>query len=154
MKLQNNKLIIRQLDRKLQPVQPLKTLVQPSEGWIKLIRKTLNMSLRQLGNKLSITPPSVRDIELREQEGTVTLKTLREAADALDMKLVYAFVPKDTSLEKMIERKAHDMAVGIVQRTSLTMKLEDQENSQERLQQAVNELTEQLQRELPKSLWD
>jgi predicted DNA-binding mobile mystery protein A len=154
MKLQNNKLIIRQLDRKLQPFQPLKTLAQPPEGWIKLIRKTLKMSLRQLGGRLSITPPSVRDIELREQEGTVTLKTLREAADALDMKLVYAFVPKDASMERMIERKAYEMAIDIVQRTSLTMKLEDQENSPERLQQAVKELAEQLQRELPKSLWD
>lgn len=154
MKLQNKKLIVRQLDRKLQPFQPLKTLAQPSEGWVKSIRKTLNMSLRQLGNRLSVTPPSVRDIEIREQQGTVTLKTLSEAADALDMKLVYAFIPKDASLEKMIERKAHDMALSIVQRTSLTMKLEDQENSQERLQQAVNEMTEQLQREMPKSLWD
>ena len=154
MNVQNNKLIIRQLDRKLQPFQSMKTLAQPPEGWIKLIRKTLHMSLRQLGNRLSITPPSIRDIELREQEGTVTLKTLREAADALDMKLVYAFVPKDASIEKMVERKAHNLALSIVQRTSLTMKLEDQENSHERLQQAVNELTEQLQREMPKILWD
>lgn len=152
--MQNNKLVIRQLDTKIGKLQPLKTLVMPSEGWISLIRKTLNMSLRQLGNRLSITPPSIRSIEKREKEGTVTINTLREAADALDMKLVYAFVPKDDSLEKMIERKAREIAIGIVNRTALTMKLEDQENSKERLQQAIDELTEQLQREMPKILWD
>lgn len=154
MKSKNNKLIIQQLDKKLQILQPLKGVIQPQEGWITMIRKTLNMSLRQLGNRMSITPQSVGDIELREKEGTVTINTLRQAANGLEMQLVYAFIPKEESLEKMIERRAREMAIGIIQRTSLTMKLEDQENSKERLHDAAKEMTDQLLRELPKSLWD
>lgn len=154
MDKKNNKLVIQQLDKKIQILQPLKGLVQPPEGWIATIRKTLNMSLRQLGNRMSITPQSIRDMELREKEGTVSINTLRQAADCLEMKLIYAFVPKDESLEKMIERRAREIAIGIIQRTSLTMKLEDQENSKERLNEAAKEMTEQLLRELPKSLWD
>jgi hypothetical protein len=34
------------------------------------------------------------------------------------------------------------------------MKLEDQENSKERIQQAIAELAEELRREMPKALWD
>jgi predicted DNA-binding mobile mystery protein A len=154
MNVQTRPLLLRQLDRKLEKLQPLQTLAVPPEGWIHLIRKTLNMSLRQLADRLSVTPQNVKHLEQREQEGTVTLATLREAAQALNMKLVYGFIPNDTSLEKMVERKAREVAQRIVQRTSLTMKLEDQENSPERLRQAVEELTDQLRRELPKSLWD
>ncbi|MBS1606922.1 MAG: mobile mystery protein A [Bacteroidetes bacterium] len=153
MKLQNSKLILRQLDKKLMAFQPLQDAM-PAIGWVSLIRKTLNMSLRQLGDRLSITPQSMRDIEKREKQGTISLKALREAAEALDMTLVYGFIPKDGSLEKMIERKAYEKAQTIVSRTSTTMKLEDQGNSKERINQAVAELAEEIKREMPKNLWD
>ena len=39
-------------------------------------------------------------------------------------------------------------------RTSQSMKLEEQENSKERQQQAIKERTEDLKREIPKYLWD
>lgn len=153
MKLQSSKLVLRQLDKKLMAFQPLQEAM-PATGWVNLVRKTLNMSLRQLGNRMSITPQSMRSIEKREKEGTVTLQTLKEAAEALDMILVYGFVSKDGSLEKMIERKAYEKAQKIVSRASTTMKLEDQGNSKERIKQAVAELAEEIKREMPKNLWD
>jgi predicted DNA-binding mobile mystery protein A len=153
MKLQNSKLILRQLDKKLKAFQPLQD-VMPATGWVSVIRQTLNMSLRQLGDRMSITPQSIRDIEKREVEGTISLKALRQAAEALDMTLVYGFIPKDGSLEKMIDRKVHEKAQKIVGRTSTTMKLEDQGNSEERIQQAIAELAEEIKREMPKNLWD
>jgi predicted DNA-binding mobile mystery protein A len=153
MKLESSKLVIRQLDTKMKPYHLLQE-IQPATGWVHLIRKTLKMSLRQLGNRMSITPQSIRSIEKREKEGTVTLQTLKEAAKALDMVLVYGFIPKDGSLENLIERKAYEQAKKIVGRTSATMKLEDQENSKNRIKQAVEELAEEIKREMPKSLWD
>ena len=151
---QNNTLIIRQMDRKLHGLQVLQEASLPTGGWIGTIRKALNMSLRQLGARLSITPQSMRDIEIREAEGTITLNTLKESAGALGMKLVYGFVPVDITLEKMIEQKANELARKIVSRTSTTMKLEDQENSKERLEQAIADLTDELKKEMPKKLWD
>ena len=153
MKLQNSKLILRQLDKKLKAFQPLQD-VMPATGWVSVIRQTLNMSLRQLGDRMSITPQSIRDIEKREAEGTISLKALREAAKALDMTLVYGFIPKDGSLEKMIDRKVYEKAQKIVSRTSTTMQLEDQGNSEERIKHAVVELAEEIKREMPKNLWD
>lgn len=153
MKIQNSKLVVQQLDKKFQALNALQDII-PAKGWISVIRKTLNMSLRQLGNKMSITPQSVRDLEKREEEKTVTLKALAEAAEALDMILVYGFIPKDGSLEKFIERKAYEKAQEIVRRTSTTMKLEDQGNTKARLEQAVAEMAEEIKREMPKTLWD
>lgn len=154
MKWQNNILIIRQLDKKLEGLRPVLDFMPPPEGWIKLIRKTLKMSLRQLGVRLSVSAQSVRDMEVREKEGSLTLKKLSEAAEALDMKLVYGFISKEGTLEDMIGREAFKIASTIVNRTSTSMKLEDQENSPERLKQAITELTEELKREMPKMLWD
>lgn len=129
-------------------------VVAPPTGWLKAVRVSLGMSLQQLADKLSITKQSVQEIELREKEGTITLKSLRETANALDMQLVYGLVPKDGSIEKLIDRKARELATRIVSRTSNTMKLEDQENTQQRLKKAIEERTAVIKNELPKMLWD
>ncbi|HVI49319.1 MAG TPA: mobile mystery protein A [Chitinophaga sp.] len=154
MSSRNNLLLIRQLDSKLQTIMPLQKVMIPKEGWINIIRKTLNMSLSQLGKRMNITPQSVRALELREKEGTLSLKSLKEAAEALNMRLVYGFIPKEDSLEKMVERKAYEMAMEVVNRTSITMKLEDQENSPTRIKQAISEMADELKREMSKKLWD
>lgn len=154
MKSTNKRLLVRQLDKKLQGLMPLYKQSFVQKGWIALIRDTLNMSLRQLGNRLSISPQGVKDIEKREAEGSITLNTLREVGNALDMRLIYGFVPKGGSLEKMIENQAAILAKKIVMRTSSTMKLEDQENSDQRIKEAIAEMTEELKREMPKTLWD
>lgn len=70
------------------------------------------------------------------------------------MKLVYGFIPKDGSLEKMVEQQAAELAKKIVLRTSTTMKLEDQENSSQRIKEAIADMTDELKRAMPKSLWD
>ena len=148
------KLVLNQLDKKMEVFTQLKQLAVPADGWIKTIRTALNMSLRQLGERMSITPQSLRSMETREKEGAVTLKTLRDAAAALDMQLYYCFIPNDGSLDALIERKAYELATEIVSRTSASMRLEDQENTYQRRQQSINELAEEMKREMPKSLWD
>ena len=154
MYAKNKLLQIKQLDYKIEGTDQIKDLHVPKTGWINTIRKALNMSLIQLGNRMGITPQSVRALELRESEGKITIRSLQEAANALDMTLVYGLIPKSKSLESMVEEKAREMATQIVKRTSITMKLENQENSEERIEQAVNEMTAELKREIPKTLWD
>jgi predicted DNA-binding mobile mystery protein A len=107
-----------------------------------------------LANKLGITKQSVQEIEIREKEGAITLKSLRETARALDMELVYGFVPKEGTLNKYIESKARSLAEKIVSRTSNTMKLEDQQNTNERIKKAIEDRTLKIKQELPKTLWD
>ena len=135
-------------------VATLKKITPPPTGWIKAVRTTLGMSLQQLGNKISITKQSLQDIERREKDGSITLKTLRDAANALDMELVYGFVPNDVSLESMIEKRATELATKIVLRTANTMKLEDQANSKNRIKKAIEERAAEIVNELPKILWD
>ena len=152
--MNNKKLQIEQLEQKLKGFNSAQKVAMPPNGWVKTVRTCLGMTLQQLADKLSISKQSVREIEVREKEGSITLKGLREAANALDMDLVYGLVPKDGSIEKLIDRKASELAKQIVSRTSNNMKLEDQENTQQRLKKALEERKASIKNELPKTLWD
>lgn len=149
-----NRLLMDHLEGKLKAIIPLNRTAIPPIGWIKTVRMGLGMSLQQLGTKLSVTRQSVQELEKRESDGSITLRSLRDAANAMDMELVYGFVPKDGDVQSMVNRKARELATKIVQRTSQSMLLEDQANQKERLEKAIDELTYDLKRELPKALWD
>jgi predicted DNA-binding mobile mystery protein A len=152
--VKNKKLQVEQLDKKLQAFKRIQRIAMPETGWLYSIRTALKMSLRQMGNRLSITPQSMKEIEQREKDGSITLKNLREAGKALDMHLVYGFTPKEESLEKMIEKRAYEIAKQIVQRTSHSMMLEDQQNSKQRIEKAIKERAEEIKNEMPGYLWD
>jgi predicted DNA-binding mobile mystery protein A len=146
------KLQIEQFDRKLSGYLNFPDV--PAKGWIHGIRTTLRMSFRQLASRLSITAQSAQEIEKREQNGSITLKNLREVAAALNMRLVYGLVPRDGSLEFMLEKQAQKVARKIVMRTDNTMKLEDQQVRKERVEKAIQELADEIKREMPRYLWD
>jgi predicted DNA-binding mobile mystery protein A len=152
--MSTKKIQIEQLDKKFRIYSSTLNVAKPPTGWIKAVRLALGMTLQQLANKLNITKQSVMEVERREKEGSITIKTLRETAKALDMELVYGLVPKDGTLDSLIERKARELASKIVLRTSNTMKLEDQENSNERIEKAINDRIATLKHEIPKVLWD
>lgn len=154
MKDNKQLLLLQQTDKKTEAFKELKSITIPTKGWINTFRTAIKMSLRQLGNRLHIAPQSVKEIEEREANGTITLKSLRDVANALDMQLVYGFVSKHESLEQMIEKRAKELAKEIVLRTHNTMTLEAQENSAERIEQAIAQKTAEIKYEMPKYLWD
>jgi predicted DNA-binding mobile mystery protein A len=123
-------------------------------GWVQSVRTALKMSFRQLGKRLGITAQSAQEIEEREINGTISLKRLREVAEAMDMKFVYGFVPREGSLDKIIEKQALAVAQKIVMRANTTMQLEDQAVSHERLEKSVRDLADEIKNEMPRYLWD
>ena len=145
---------LQQLNSKMLSFAALKQVAMPPTGWIKAIRTGIGMSMQQLGNKLNVSKQGVMDIEKREKDGSITIKSLREIASAMDMQLVYGFVPNQGSLDALIEKRATELATHIVMRTANTMELEDQGNSKKRIEAAIKERAEAIQNEMPKILWD
>lgn len=145
---------LQQLNSKMLGFASLKQVAMPPTGWIKAIRTAIGMSMQQLGNKLNVSKQGVMDIEKREKDGSITIKSLREIARAMDMQLVYGFVPNDGSLDALIEKRATELATQIVMRTANTMKLEDQANSKKRIETAIRERAAAIKNEMPKMLWD
>ncbi|MES2680120.1 MAG: helix-turn-helix domain-containing protein [Bacteroidota bacterium] len=85
---------IKELYHKLQEFRKVKTAT-PKHGWIREIRKTLNMPTDHIAKLIGKSPQSVIEFEKGEANKTITLKSLEKIAKALDMELVYGFVPKD-----------------------------------------------------------
>ncbi len=148
------KLLIEQLDQKLQPFSQGRKVLVPERGWIHTIRTTLNMTMAQVGNKLKITRQGVKRIEDSEANSTISLNSLKDVANAMDLKLVYALVPKDGTINDLIQKKADKLAQKIVLRTNQNMKLEAQGIGDEKIAETIKDLADELKREMKKSLWD
>lgn len=146
--------MIEQLDKELMPFLKTKEVLLPDRGWINTIRTTLNMTMAQLGKKLNITRQGVKKIEDSESNGTITINSIREVANAMEMKLVYAIVPKDGSIDDFIQSKSEKLAQKIVLRTHQNMRLENQGIADERIRESIKDLASEIKRELRKSLWD
>lgn len=149
-----NKLTLEQVDKNIKQYSSLSSISLPSEGWIYNIRQALGISLKQLGNRMNLTPAGVKEMEKREKNYSISLKSLNDFASALELKFVYGFIPKDGSLEKMIEKRALEIAKQIVLKTSHTMALEDQQNTPSRIKKAIKDRAQQIKNEMPKYLWD
>lgn len=154
MKSQNKQLILEQLDKKLQKYSVINIVDIPPRGWVYSIRSALGMSLKQLATRLGKSVPTVKEIEEREKNKNITLNKLIEVANVLDMQFVYVFIPREGSLEKVIEERALKLAEKIVMRTSHSMELEDQKNRDERLEKAIKDRAEKIKQEMPRYLWD
>ena len=70
------------------------------------------------------------------------------------MKLVYALVPKNGTIDELIQTRAEKLAQKIVLRTNQNMKLEDQGIGDEKIANTIKDLADEIKREMRKSLWD
>ncbi|WP_316235301.1 MULTISPECIES: mobile mystery protein A [unclassified Bradyrhizobium] len=115
----------KRLDERLMALKPVDRFNAPPKGWVRAIRDALGMSGVQFAKRLKIRPQSVEALEKSEANGSIQLKTLRRAAEALDCTLVYALVP-NTSLEGAVSARARKIARRELGRVAHTMKLEAQ----------------------------
>jgi len=148
------KLLVAQLDQKLAVFKDAERVLVPQKGWINTIRTTLNMTMDQLGTKLRLTKGAIQKIEEREAIGQITINKLKDVGEALDMKFIYGFVPKEGTIENLINLKAEKLARKIVLRTNQNMKLEDQGISDNKINDSIIDLANEIKREMRKSLWD
>ncbi|MFT4903146.1 MAG: DNA-binding transcriptional regulator YiaG, partial [Thalassomonas sp.] len=85
MKSSEIQLLLNQTQERIDSFSALKSVEKPDKGWVNTIRFSIKMSLRQLGERLHISPQGVKDLEKREESGSITLNSLKEVARALDM---------------------------------------------------------------------
>ena len=154
MKSSSVQLLLDQMQEKLIPFSDLKSETKPDNGWVNSIRISIKMSLRQLGERLHITPQGVRDLEKREKEGAITINTLKEVGRALDMDLVYGFISRHNSLEVMIEERAREIAEEVVLKRRQTMNLDSSIKLETSIEKAIQHKTYEIASKMPSNLWD
>jgi predicted DNA-binding mobile mystery protein A len=153
MKPKYKQIARRQLDATLAKFSEVGSLQLPAKGWIRAVREALGMSGKQLAGRLKVSQPRVFKLEQDEPSGALTLKTMRQVAEALDCVFIYALVPR-SSLEETVKTQARAVAAERLQRVSHTMLLEAQGLSPEEQQAFLDDAIEELVRETPKDLWD
>lgn len=111
------------------------------------------MTTRQLAERMGVAPSRVTTIEKAEALGAITLKTLRETAEALDCQFVYAFVPTkalDDILHDQAERKVRNELAHL----NHTMRLENQAVNAEDLEGQKRRIVADYLSHFSRKLWD
>ena len=149
----SKRLIREQLEETLDKLKVLRRFNPPPFGWIKAIRSGLNMSGRQLANRIGVSKQSVSRMEQDEVTGSITIKTMRKVAEGLDCVFVYGFVPR-TSLEETVRNKSEQVARERMKRIDRTMSLEEQQIKEENLEKLIKEDVIKMVEKMPRTLWD
>ena len=125
----------------------------PSEGWIRTVRKALNMSGAQLGRLMGITRGAVSNNEKAELSGGVTIKTMQQMAEAMGCRFVYAVVP-EKDIAEVVRKRAMDKARTQVKEASILMALEDQALSKSKLDKEIDRLAKEMLENGGSNLWN
>jgi predicted DNA-binding mobile mystery protein A len=133
---------LKQLDRSLERFGAARAVSRPQKGWIRAIREALGVSAGELGRILGTSRQLPLQFEKAEAADTITLKSLRSVANALDCDLVYALVPRAASMRKLAESRVHAKARKSVLGVEHSMALEDQAAG--RVDEAVEAETRRL----------
>ena len=142
----------RQLDAGLTRWRSAELPVRPPSGWIKAIREALGMPAAHLAKRLGIVPSTVLRLETSEADDTITLGSLRRAAEALGCELQYVLVPRQ-SIAQTMETQANKVARERMAAVAHTMALEAQATSNETVDTQVQELAESLLKGSRRELW-
>ena len=142
-----------QLEETLNKLKVLKHFNPPPFGWIKALRSGLNMSGRQLANRIGVSKQSISRMEHDEVTGSITIKTMRKVAEGLDCVFVYGFVPR-TSLEDTVRTKSEQVARDRMKRIDSTMRLEEQHIKEENIEKLISEDVNKMVEKMPRNLWD
>jgi predicted DNA-binding mobile mystery protein A len=116
---------LKQLDRSLESFRAAQTAARPQKGWIRAIREAVGVSAAELGRILGTSRQLPLQFEKAEAEGSITLKSLRNVANALDCDLVYALVPRTATMRGLIENRTRAQARRHVHGVEHSMALED-----------------------------
>ena len=143
----------RQLSEYLKSLSSFKQVNLPAKGWVRAIRTGLSMSRRQLANRLGFSISRIQKIEEDEVTGSVTIKTMRRTAEALDCVFVYALIPRD-SLEATLTKQALKIAKQHRNEVMHSMFLEDQVVKESSNKYLLETLTKEFMNKSSRTLWD
>lgn len=142
----------KQLERRFAPLREMSFAVPP-RGWIKAIREALGMTARQLAARMGTSVSRIPVIEKAEVSGSTTIKTLRQAAEAMNCTFVYAFVPTKP-LDDILRDRARQKASKDIARLDHTMRLENQALLKADLDDEQRRMIELILSGSLRGLWD
>jgi predicted DNA-binding mobile mystery protein A len=149
-----NSLRIQQVEDALSAFRPAVDAPVPAGGWVRAIRESLGMTHAQLAARMGgRTPQTIEAMQRSEAAGSIQLDTLRQLAEAMGCKLVYAIVPSQP-INAVLHDRAQTLARQTMKGTTHTMRLEAQDLAPEAQQRALDRERDRLLAGNPRRLWD
>lgn len=140
------------LERRLAPLREV-DLTRPQRGWLRAMREATGMTTRQLARRMGRAQSVIVDAEKSEERDSITLASLRQAAEAMNCVLVYAIVPKEP-IDDLLRARASQVAELQFERANHTMTLENQTLSRADQHAERERLIEELLQGPTTKLWD
>lgn len=147
-----NELKLRQLDATLARWRSAELPSRSPSGWLNAIRLALGMPATHLAKRLGVVTSTVTRLETSEANDTISLATLRRAAEALGCELHYALVPKQ-SLADTLDARATQLARERMGAIAHTMALEAQATSNDTVTSQTRAFAESLLKGPRRELW-
>jgi predicted DNA-binding mobile mystery protein A len=94
------------------------------------------MTFEAFGSRLGVSRQNAQQIETAEVSGSITLKRLRAAADALNCDVLVSLVPRQP-LEEFVQEQALQAARKQILRTAHSMALESQALTEPQLEALI-----------------
>jgi predicted DNA-binding mobile mystery protein A len=141
------------IEQRIAALRDADALTRPPRGWVRAVRDALGMTAEQLGNSLGVSQPRIAKLEKAEIDGSLTLASLKAAAEAMNCTFVYALVP-NAPLDDILRHKAEIVADKQLKWTHHTMKLENQALTPQDLKAQRERLIEKLLEGNLHRLWD
>lgn len=132
-----------QVRRLLGDTESLRTLHNPSDGWLRAIREALGLPIRALAARAGLSNTATLSAERNEARGTISINQLRRMAAALDCELIYALVPR-RDLAVVVDEQAEKLAREEVLGVAHSMSIEDQRPLDEFLRRQIDARKRQL----------
>lgn len=106
MRERERKLARKRLDVEMRPYRRAGAEKNPAAGLLRAVRQALRVPVAEIAVKMGVNRSGVFDMEAREMQGTITLRSMARMAQGMGCKLVYGIVPQEgKTLEELAEER-------------------------------------------------
>jgi predicted DNA-binding mobile mystery protein A len=99
----------------------------PSRGWLRAVREAVGLTQGEVAKRAGVKRQSYAQFESAEERGSITIGSLRRAAEAMDCELVYFVAPREAVARTYAGlARLHDPAARHLGATEHSMRLKGQ----------------------------
>jgi transcriptional regulator with XRE-family HTH domain len=104
----------KRLDQEMRPFRRAAKEPNPTNELLRAVRHALRIPVAEIALKMGVGRSTVNELETREREKTITLRSLARMATAMGCKVVYGVVPVNgKTLEHMAEERLWGRVLGV-----------------------------------------
>jgi predicted DNA-binding mobile mystery protein A len=111
------------------------------------------MSGAEVAARMGVSRNAIYQAERNEREGAISISQMEKLAEAMGGRFVYAII-LEGSVQDVIRAQAYRKAEARVRRAGAHMALESQSLSREQTKRKIDELAEELMRDMPSDFWE